>query len=126
MGTRFFFGAPVSTMSSIVKVILLLAVMVSVAQMDEGGRCLCHSFVNLFHRESEIKDIQILPATPFCDRVEILVIKNNGLRFCLNPKLKAVKRLMDNILRKQRPSTTAQTTQLTTPVSTASTPSSGD
>ncbi|XP_067434610.1 C-X-C motif chemokine 10-like [Thunnus thynnus] len=117
-------------MSSIIKVILLLAVMVSVAQMDEiGERCLCHHFRNHFPRESELIDIQIHPVTMFCDRVEILVIKNNGLRFCLNPKLKAVKRLMNNILnrsREQRPSTTAQTTQLTTPVSTASTPSSGD
>ncbi|XP_067434611.1 C-X-C motif chemokine 10-like [Thunnus thynnus] len=113
-------------MSSIVKVILLLDVMVSAAQMDEGGRCLCRHVWNHFPRESEIKDIQIYPATPFCDRVEILVINNKGLRFCLNPQSNAVKRLMAKILRKQRPSTTAQTTQLTTPVSTASTPSSGD
>ncbi|XP_042256077.1 C-X-C motif chemokine 10-like [Thunnus maccoyii] len=111
-------------MSSIIKVILLLDVMVSAAQ---NRRALyVSSFQETFPRESEIKDIQIHPPTIFCDRVEILVIKNNGLRFCLNPKLKAVKRLMNNILRKQRPSTTAQTSQLTTPVSTASTPSSGD
>ncbi|XP_042275405.1 C-X-C motif chemokine 10-like [Thunnus maccoyii] len=101
-------------MSSIIKVTLLLAVVVciSATQMEEGQHCLCQRVRNQFPPKSEIKDIQIYPATPFCDKVEIVVTMNKGLRFCLNPKLKAVKRLMNNIL-KQKSSTTNRPTEVT-------------
>ncbi|XP_044219871.1 C-X-C motif chemokine 9-like [Thunnus albacares] len=102
-------------MSCIIKVTLLLAVVVciSATQMDnDGEHCLCQRASKGFPKPSEIKDVQIYPVTIFCDKVEIVVTMNNGLRFCLNPKLKAVKRLMNNII-KQKSSTTNRPTEVT-------------
>uniref|UniRef100_A0A3Q3LJS0 C-X-C motif chemokine 10-like n=1 Tax=Labrus bergylta TaxID=56723 RepID=A0A3Q3LJS0_9LABR len=87
-------------MSSILKVFLLLAVMVfiSKAQLsDSGQQCLCRRVRKGIRNPSEVKDIQIYPATVFCDKVEIVVSTNSGLRYCLNPQLNAVKRLLANI-----------------------------
>ncbi|KAM9356961.1 C-X-C motif chemokine 6-like [Symphorus nematophorus] len=92
-------------MSGIMKVFLLLAVVVCIskAQLYEPGQqCLCQRVRRLMNPKSEIKDIQIYPATVFCDKVEIVVTLNSGLRYCLDPNLKAVKRLLANIMNKQK------------------------
>ncbi|XP_054482765.1 interleukin-8-like [Anoplopoma fimbria] len=91
-------------MSGIMKVFLLLAVMVyiSEAQLDgtSGKNCLCRNVRNAIGSRNNIKDIQINPATLYCDQVEIVVTLNSGLRYCLNP-------------RKPVTSTTARPTELT-------------
>ncbi|XP_047440443.1 C-X-C motif chemokine 6-like [Mugil cephalus] len=96
-------------MSSMIKVFLLLAVMVCIskAQLSEQ-QCLCHRVRNGIGRKSEIKDVQIYLATNFCNKVEIVVTMNSGLRYCLNPKLMAVKKLLTNIMKNT--STTAGST----------------
>ncbi|TDH07704.1 hypothetical protein EPR50_G00108740 [Perca flavescens] len=101
-------------MSSFMKVFLLLAVMVcmSKAQSHQSENCLCKRVTNGIGSKTEIKDIQIYPATVFCNQVEIVVTINSGLRYCLNPKLKAVKKLMASIM-KPKTSTTARPTDLT-------------
>ncbi|XP_044061390.1 C-X-C motif chemokine 11-like [Siniperca chuatsi] len=107
-------------MSSIMKVFLLLAVVVCIskAQLHESGQCLCNRVRSKIASKSEVKDIHIYPATTFCDRVEIVVTLNNSLRYCLDPKIKAMKKLLTNIM-KQKTSTTARPTELTsTPGST--------
>ncbi|XP_060903867.1 C-X-C motif chemokine 5-like [Labrus mixtus] len=91
-------------MSSILKVFLLLAVMVCVckAQLsDSGQQCLCRQVRKGIKNPSDVKDIQIYPVTVFCDKVEIVVSTNHGLRYCLNPQLNAVKRLLAKIMAKQ-------------------------
>ncbi|XP_047441271.1 C-X-C motif chemokine 10-like [Mugil cephalus] len=98
-------------MSSMIKVFLLLAVMVCIskAQLNETGQqCLCHRVRNGIGRRSAIKDVQIYPATIFCNKVEIVVTMNSGLRYCLNPKLMAVKKLLTSIMKNT--STTAGST----------------
>ncbi|XP_069576106.1 C-X-C motif chemokine 10-like [Brachyistius frenatus] len=94
-------------MSSFIKVFLLLALMVCVseAQRESGQHCLCERVRDGIGLKSGIKDIQIYSATIFCDRVEIVVTNNNG-RFCLNPNLKAIKKLLANVIsRRQKTST---------------------
>ncbi|XP_059201944.1 C-X-C motif chemokine 6-like isoform X2 [Centropristis striata] len=103
------------TMSSIMKVFLLLAVVVclSSAQVVEQ-QCLCQRVRNRIISKSDIKDIQIYQATTFCNKVEIVVTNNSGLRYCLNPNLNAVKKLMASIMKlKVKPSTTARPTEVT-------------
>ncbi|XP_074505557.1 C-X-C motif chemokine 10-like [Sebastes fasciatus] len=103
-------------MSNIMKVFLLLAVIVCIseAQRDDmsGEQCLCRRFKNKINARNSVKDIQIYPATIFCDKVEIVVTANSGLRYCLNPKLKTVQKLMASIM-KPKTSTTARPTEVT-------------
>ncbi|XP_054453357.1 growth-regulated protein homolog gamma-like [Anoplopoma fimbria] len=105
-------------MSGIMKVFLLLAVMVyiSKAQLDgdhtSGNECMCRRLRNGISSKRDIKDIQINPATVFCDKVQIVVTLNSGHRYCLNPRLKAVQKLMAKVM-KPVTSTTARPTELT-------------
>ncbi|XP_038566165.1 C-X-C motif chemokine 10-like [Micropterus salmoides] len=113
-------------MSSIMKVFLLLASMVyiSKAQLGESGQqCLCQRVRNQIASKSDVKDIQIYPATVFCDTVEIVVTLNSGLRYCLNPKLNAMKRLLANVIKQKTPttSTTARPTELSSTARSTST-----
>ncbi|XP_031175379.1 C-X-C motif chemokine 10-like [Sander lucioperca] len=108
-------------MSSFVKILLLLAVMVCMSKahgLNQSEHCLCQHVRNRIGSKTDIKDIQIYPATIFCGKVEIVVTINSGLRYCLNPKLKAVQKLMASIM-KPKTSTTARPTETTsTPGST--------
>ncbi|XP_030251220.1 C-X-C motif chemokine 11-6-like [Sparus aurata] len=102
--------------TSIMKVFLLLAVVVCIsqAQQDKSGKqCLCSRVRPL--NTSNIKDVQIYPATVFCNRVEIVVTTNSGLRFCLNPKRRPVQQLIANIMNRQKASTASPTTFSSTP-----------
>ncbi|XP_032384701.1 C-X-C motif chemokine 10 [Etheostoma spectabile] len=107
-------------MSSFMKVFLLMAVMVCItkAQRHQSQHCLCQSVRNGIGSKTAIKDIQIYPADNFCDKVEIVVTIKSGRRYCLNPKLKAVQKLMASIM-KPKTSTTSGPSELTsTPGST--------
>ncbi|XP_070693282.1 growth-regulated protein homolog [Pempheris klunzingeri] len=109
-------------MSSIIKVFLLLAVMVCIskAQLHEPGQqCLCQRVRGLLGLRSDIKEIQIYKATIFCNKVEILVTVNSGLRYCLNPQMKAVKKLVARIMTKQRASTASPVKLTPTPAATS-------
>nr|XP_040030807.1 growth-regulated alpha protein-like isoform X1 [Gasterosteus aculeatus aculeatus] len=104
-------------MSGIMKVFLLLAVMfcISEAQLDHtsGNQCLCANVQRGIQRGTKMKDIQIqiYPPSVFCDKVEIVVNNNNGRRYCLNPELKPVQRLIARIM-KPAPSTATRPTEL--------------
>ncbi|XP_030001571.1 interleukin-8-like [Sphaeramia orbicularis] len=100
-------------MSSIMKVFLLFAAVmfcISEAQLDDKGQnCLCRSTRDKLSTRNKVKDIQIYPKTVFCDNVEIVVTDQNGLRFCLNPNVKVVKKLIARIMSAKRSRTTAAT-----------------
>ncbi|CAJ1058590.1 C-X-C motif chemokine 10-like [Xyrichtys novacula] len=88
-------------MSSTIKVFLLLAVVIciSMAQLNESGQqCLCRRVRRGIRPNSEVKDIQIYPATLFCNKVEIVVITGNGYRYCLNPEMSAVQKLLEKVM----------------------------
>uniref|UniRef100_A0A671WJG9 C-X-C motif chemokine n=1 Tax=Sparus aurata TaxID=8175 RepID=A0A671WJG9_SPAAU len=98
------------------KVFLLLAVVVCISQAQRhglGNKCLCSSVKRL--DTSDVKDVQIFQATVFCNRVEIVVTTNSGLRFCLNPKRRPVQQLIANIMNRQKASTASPTTFSSTP-----------
>ncbi|XP_074530778.1 platelet basic protein-like [Halichoeres trimaculatus] len=91
-------------MSSIIKVFLLLAVMICIskAQLNEAGQqCLCQRVRRGITSKNDIKDIQIYKATVFCNRVEIVVTQNSGLRYCLDPNVRTVKKLVANMMARQ-------------------------
>ncbi|XP_030001570.1 interleukin-8-like [Sphaeramia orbicularis] len=100
-------------MSSIMKVFLLFAAVmfcISEAKFDDKGQnCLCRSTRDKLSAGNKVKDIQIYPKTVFCDNVEIVVTDQNGLRFCLNPNVKVVKKLIARIMSAKRSRTTAAT-----------------
>ncbi|KAM6952717.1 alveolar macrophage chemotactic factor 2-like isoform 2-T2 [Lycodopsis pacificus] len=104
-------------MSGIMKVFLLLAVMVCISKAQRK-LCLCQRLRDGIRPGSKITDIQIYPATIFCDKLEILVTLNTGRRYCLNPKLKAVQKLMANIIKRET-SSKARPTELTSTTNTA-------
>ncbi|XP_037317381.2 C-X-C motif chemokine 10-like [Pungitius pungitius] len=111
-------------MSGIMKVFLLLAVMfcISEAQLDHtsGNQCLCTNVRRGIQSGTNMKDIQIqiYPKTIFCDKVEIVVTNNNGHRYCLNPEVKAVQRLIARMI-KSAASKTTRPTDTTSSSSTA-------
>ncbi|XP_037318562.2 C-X-C motif chemokine 10-like [Pungitius pungitius] len=111
-------------MSGIMKVFLLLAVMfcISEAQFDHtsGNQCLCTNVQKGIQSGTKMKDIQIqiYPLTAFCDKVEIVVTNNNGRRYCLNPEVKAVQRLIARMI-KPAASDTTRPTNTTSSSSTA-------
>ncbi|XP_078025416.1 C-X-C motif chemokine 10-like [Epinephelus lanceolatus] len=110
-------------MSSIMKVFLLLAVVVCISEAqhhERGQQCLCQRVRNKINSMSGIKDVQIYQATIFCNKVEIVVTHHSGLRYCLNPNLKAVQRLMAFIM-KPKTSTTAGPTVHTSSTGSANT-----
>ncbi|XP_037318561.2 C-X-C motif chemokine 11-6-like isoform X2 [Pungitius pungitius] len=92
-------------MSGIMKVFLLLAVMfcISEAQLDHtsGNQCWCTKVQKGIRSGTNMKDLDIktyLP-TAFCDKKEIVVTNiNNGHRYCLNPEVKAVQRLIARMM----------------------------
>ncbi|XP_032384549.1 alveolar macrophage chemotactic factor 2, partial [Etheostoma spectabile] len=101
-------------MSSFRKVLLLLAVIAYISkaqQVQEPRQCLCQRVSNGIGSKRDIKDIQIYPADTFCDKVEIVVTIKSGLRYCLNPKLKAVQKLTASIM-KTKTSTTTRPTEI--------------
>ncbi|XP_026186390.1 C-X-C motif chemokine 10-like [Mastacembelus armatus] len=102
-------------MCSIFKALLLLAVVVyiSTAQLNESKeQCLCQRMRNNVGN-SKLKDIQIYPATIFCNQVEIVVTANNGLRYCLNPKSNNVIKLLRTIIKKKNTTTTTSSPRST-------------
>ncbi|XP_073343355.1 C-X-C motif chemokine 2-like [Pagrus major] len=97
--------------TGIMKVFLLLAVVVCISQAQlhgSGQQCLCSRVSRLV--VSEVKDVQIYPATVFCNNMEIVVTNSSGYRYCLDPKRKVVQKLLANIMNRQKASTATPTT----------------
>ncbi|KAG7518252.1 C-X-C motif chemokine 10-like [Solea senegalensis] len=93
-------------MSGIIKVFLLLAALICIskAQLNESKQsCLCRSVRDSIMKNSRQRDIQIYPATMFCNKVEIVVTTSNGRRYCLNPDKKAVQDLVLDMINKKTP-----------------------
>uniref|UniRef100_A0A3Q3QUW8 Chemokine interleukin-8-like domain-containing protein n=1 Tax=Monopterus albus TaxID=43700 RepID=A0A3Q3QUW8_MONAL len=86
---------------------------------ESKNQCLCQRVRANLIGKSPVKDIQIYPATIFCDRVEIVVTTSNNFRYCLNPSLDKVKRLLNKIIKKVNTTTTAIPHNLTTSTNTA-------
>ncbi|KAG7518255.1 C-X-C motif chemokine 10-like [Solea senegalensis] len=93
-------------MSGIINVFLLLAVLICIskAQLSKSAQnCQCLSVRDSIMKNSRQRDIQIYPATMFCNKVEIVVTTSNGRRYCLNPDKKAVQDLVLDMINKKTP-----------------------
>ncbi|KAM3612849.1 uncharacterized protein V6R79_015546 [Siganus canaliculatus] len=111
-------------MSGIMKVFLLLAVVVCIshAELNEAGkRCLCEKVTRTMIPKTAVKNIQIHPATVFCNKVEIVVTHKNGNQFCLDPKMSIVKKLLANVMVKRSSTAATPTESSSTTGNTAST-----
>ncbi|XP_004073526.1 C-X-C motif chemokine 6-like [Oryzias latipes] len=111
-------------MSGMIPALLLLAAIAcfTQAQFNEAGQqCLCQRVRKGIMGKNEIKDIQIYQATAFCRKVEIVVTYKNGLRVCLDPELKIMKRAMAAFMKKQNNVKAKPTNSSSTPGSTLTT-----
>ncbi|KAJ8015296.1 hypothetical protein DPEC_G00024660 [Dallia pectoralis] len=92
-------------MNMTIRILLLLAITVciTVAQRPISQRCICRKVrVKNFGLKS-VEDVQIVPPSPTCDRMEIIVSLKNGMRYCLDPKIKIVQSLLNSLMNKSVP-----------------------
>uniref|UniRef100_UPI00398EB602 interleukin-8-like n=1 Tax=Pristiophorus japonicus TaxID=55135 RepID=UPI00398EB602 len=61
-------------------------------------RCRCIRSTSTFIPVSQMKDIEILPSSPHCSHVEVIVTLHIGQKVCLDPKTTWVKKLIDRLL----------------------------
>ncbi|KAJ8263036.1 hypothetical protein COCON_G00154930 [Conger conger] len=65
---------------------LVITTMTEAHPMSDSQRCICIKGVIPFIRPRNILDYQVYPATPSCDRVEIVVLLHKPRRtVCLDP-----------------------------------------
>ncbi|XP_029966543.1 C-X-C motif chemokine 10-like [Salarias fasciatus] len=102
-------------MSGIMKLSLLLAALVCISKA-QGDRelCQCSTVRGSIDRKHGVKDIQIHPASNFCSKVEIIVTRSNGSKYCLNPSWEPLKKMLNKI-QKQKVQATTQSTLTSTP-----------
>ncbi|XP_062380679.1 alveolar macrophage chemotactic factor-like [Sardina pilchardus] len=92
------------------RVILLITLCICMALAQNNmmsQRCSCRRVRERFGPPKQIMDIQILPPTHSCDRLEIVVSLKNGLQYCLNPKAENVQNIIRSIVEMKKKMTTA-------------------
>ncbi|CAL8376236.1 unnamed protein product [Arctogadus glacialis] len=73
-----------ATMFSLIKVLLLLSLLASLssAQRPQTSRCLCSDFkISIKTRQTFV----IHNPSAFCDKLEIVVTRQDRTRFCVDP-----------------------------------------
>ncbi|XP_015458319.1 C-X-C motif chemokine 11-6 [Astyanax mexicanus] len=82
--------------------VLACLVMISVeGQKTSVQRCLCKGEVNMV-RVQRIEKIEVYPASPSCDNVEIVVtLKNGAGQKCLNPESNFAKNYIKRAIKKR-------------------------
>ncbi|KAG7465165.1 hypothetical protein MATL_G00173390 [Megalops atlanticus] len=84
------------------KVLLLLAAVTCVALAQTGrstgSRCVCRRVRDRFGPARAILDIQIYPPSASCDKMEVVVSLQNGVQYCLDPRMKKVQDLVSNLM----------------------------
>ncbi|XP_076149153.1 alveolar macrophage chemotactic factor-like [Alosa pseudoharengus] len=99
------------------RVILLLTLCTCMAlaqNMDVSQRCTCRRVREKFVAPKQIMDIQILPPSHSCDKLEIVVSLKNGLQYCLNPKAENVQKIFRSIVEMKKKMTPAPRASTTT------------
>ncbi|XP_030221481.1 C-X-C motif chemokine 10 isoform X3 [Gadus morhua] len=76
-----------ATMFSLIKVLLLLSLLASLssAQRPQTSRCLCSRFQRY---SGDAQRFDIYNPYAFCDKLEIVVTRKDGEKFCVNPNSK--------------------------------------
>ncbi|XP_069832854.1 growth-regulated alpha protein-like [Dendropsophus ebraccatus] len=66
-------------------------------------RCQCIKTVNVLRpiEKTQVLNVEIINKGPYCSRVEVIVTFKNGQKNCLNPEVKWVKHMINNILAKK-------------------------
>ncbi|XP_062873894.1 C-X-C motif chemokine 11-6-like [Trichomycterus rosablanca] len=80
----------------------LLIVHVQGQARTSVSRCLCRGFGLNHVRLQLIDKVEIYPASPSCDKVEVIVVMKNGkVKKCLNPESKSAKNYIKKALQKR-------------------------
>ncbi|XP_063046755.1 C-X-C motif chemokine 11-1-like [Engraulis encrasicolus] len=85
------------------RVLLLLSLIASLAlaQNNHGTeRCTCRRIRPKLAPPKQILDIQILPPSPSCNKLEIVVTMKNGLQYCMEPKEEILQRVVRSLEKK--------------------------
>ncbi|KAL2077256.1 hypothetical protein ACEWY4_026760 [Coilia grayii] len=102
------------------RVVLLLSLSVCLALAQNMGRsmsqrCTCRKIRGRFESPKKILDIQVLPPSTSCDRLEIVVTLKSGLQYCMDPKAENVQRVIQSLIELKK-KTTAQRSGSTTTI----------
>ncbi|KAM4621441.1 C-X-C motif chemokine 3-like [Polymixia lowei] len=101
-------------MCTVVKSLLILAFAfcIAVAHRPDGSgrRCRCLKVRDRVD-VSNIRGIQMHPASAFCDKPEIIVTYKNGRDYCLDPTVKRVQAFVAIVMRRSRASATLSPTK---------------
>ncbi|XP_031443282.1 alveolar macrophage chemotactic factor-like [Clupea harengus] len=104
-------------MDNRVLLLLTLSTCVALAQnmgSSMGQRCVCRRIRGKFGSPKQIMDIQILPPSHSCDKLEIVVSLKNGLQYCMNPKAENVEKVIRSIIAMKKKATAPSTTTTST------------
>ncbi|XP_040273871.1 growth-regulated alpha protein-like [Bufo bufo] len=66
-------------------------------------RCQCINTVRVLKPidKKQVMKLELFNSGPHCSRAEVILTLKNGYKSCLNPEVKWVKRMVDNILKKK-------------------------
>ncbi|KAJ8254640.1 hypothetical protein GJAV_G00195340 [Gymnothorax javanicus] len=84
----------------VTRALFILALIAGVAfalPSHSRGNCKCRRTRDRFGPPRAIEDIQIYPASPSCDKMEIVVSLKIGVQYCLDPRVKKVQELVKNL-----------------------------
>ncbi|XP_072351840.1 interleukin-8-like [Scyliorhinus torazame] len=61
-------------------------------------RCQCINYVSEPINPCRMKDIEILPISPHCSQVEVIITLKDGTKVCVDPEASWVKPMIDRLL----------------------------
>ncbi|XP_025063674.1 growth-regulated alpha protein-like [Alligator sinensis] len=87
------------------KLILILAFITLTASYRinmKGGRCLClQTMDKIVFGHTQVKTVEIFPASTSCENVEIIVSLKTGRQICLDPEAMHIKTIFQQLIRKK-------------------------
>ncbi|XP_056407863.1 alveolar macrophage chemotactic factor-like [Hyla sarda] len=66
-------------------------------------RCQCINTTRVLKPidKTQVMNVEIINSGPYCSRVEVIITLKNGRKDCLNPEVKWVKHMINNVLVKK-------------------------
>ncbi|XP_063046754.1 alveolar macrophage chemotactic factor-like [Engraulis encrasicolus] len=97
-------------MDTRILLLLSLTVYLALAQKHPTQRCTCRRIRNKLEKPKQIQDIQILPPSPSCDKLEIVVTIKNGFQYCMDPNSEKLQNIIRAFLEMKNKSAAQLTT----------------
>ncbi|XP_027894801.1 permeability factor 2-like isoform X2 [Xiphophorus couchianus] len=95
-------------MKSAVQLVILLACIFLCSSARIIMRCQCINTIPAIRREL-IKDVKVHEPSPACKKRQVIVIRNDDKKFCLNPETDFTKNLLLDIERNNKKLSTTAT-----------------